>query len=193
MISSRLFRKTLIFFIILFGVVANVSAAYSGWLIYKRFTQEYESKAVAIARCVAHSDIDIIARSDAALIQSKIDQYLDLEGVSYVLVTDANGEVLAHTFIPVIPEQVLAAVNLVRNHDPLREGTLVQHVTLPQGDVIHVGMPILAGAAGFVYIGMDRSIITNYIWQSVLQQQGITMVIFVVSGIVAFLFIRSIS
>jgi diguanylate cyclase (GGDEF)-like protein/PAS domain S-box-containing protein len=193
MIRSRLFRKTLVFFIILFGVVANVSAAYSGWLIYKRLTQEYESKAVAIARSVAHSDIDIIARSDAALIQSKIDQYLDLEGVSYVLVTDAHGEVLAHTFIPVIPEQVLAAVNLVRSRDPLSDSTLVQHVTLPQGDVIHVGMPILAGAAGFVYIGMDRSIIANYIWQSVLQQQGITMVIFVVSGVVAFLFIRSIS
>ncbi|UZP68564.1 EAL domain-containing protein [Desulfovibrio mangrovi] len=193
MIRSRLFRKTLVFFIILFGVVANVSALYSGWLLYNRISQEYESKAVAIARSVAHSDIEIVAKSDAAHIQSKIDQYLDLEGVSYVLVTDADGEVLAHTFIPVIPDPVLAVIKHDRKPGELADDKLVQHITLPRGDVIHVGMPILAGAGGYVYIGMDRSIIVRYIWQAALQQQALTMVIFVVSAIVAFLFIRSIS
>lgn len=193
MIHSRLFRKTLIFFIILFGVVANVTALYSAWLLYERLSSEYTGKAIAIARSVAHSDLELIARRDAAFIQSKIDQYLDIEGVSYVLVTDGNGEVLAHTFVPVIPEPVLELTHHRWQDGTPDEGVLVRRITLRTGDVIHVAVPVLAGVGGFVHIGMDRSIIMSYIKSAALQQQGITMVIFVISAIIALLFIRSIS
>lgn len=192
MIRSRLFRNTLIFIIILFGFVANVTALYSAWILYHRLTDEYESKAVAIARSVAQSELDIIVRNDAASIQSRIDQYLDLEGVSFVLVTDSAGEVLAHTFIPVIPQTVLDLID--DSVGPvLMEAQRVQNITLTQGDVLYVRVPVLAGAGGFVHIGMDRSIITGYILAAVVRQHGLTMVFFIVSVVVAYLFMRSIS
>lgn len=193
MIRSRLFRKTLIFYVILFGVIANVTALSSAWVLYNRLISEYTSKAVAIARSVAHSDLEIIAKSDAAFIQSKIDQYLDIEGVSYVLVTDADGEVLAHTFIPVIPKAVLDVVQKSRRNSMLREEQTVVRLSLSSGDFIHVGVPVLAGVGGYVHIGMDRSIIMKYILTSALNQQGMTVIIFIASGFLAFFFIRSIS
>ncbi len=193
MIRSRLFRKTLVFIVLLFGLMANASALFSGWLLYNKLGEEYTSKAVAIARSVAHSDIELIAKRDAAFIQSKIDEYLDLEGVSYVLVTDAEGEVLAHTFIPVIPDAVRSVVEQYQQEEGLHEDPTVVRLALASGDVTHVGVPVLGGAGGYVHIGMDRSIIMGYIMSAVWKQQGITMVVFLVAVIIALFFIRSIS
>jgi len=192
-IRSRLFRKTLVFIVLLFGLMANASALFSGWLLYNKLGEEYTSKAVAIARSVAHSDIELIAKRDAAFIQSKIDEYLDLEGVSYVLVTDAEGEVLAHTFIPVIPDAVRSVVEQYQQEEGLHEDPTVVRLALASGDVTHVGVPVLGGAGGYVHIGMDRSIIMGYIMSAVWKQQGITMVVFLVAVIIALFFIRSIS
>jgi len=100
---SKLFKKTLIIIILLFGVMAPIISGYAGWILYDRLIEEYKSKAVAIADNIAQFSLEIILNRDASTLQSIVDQLQEIKGLSYVLVTNQNGEILSHTFAPNVP------------------------------------------------------------------------------------------
>ena len=100
---SKLFKKTLIIIILLFGVMAPIISGYAGWILYDRLIEEYKSKAVAIADNIAQFSLEIILNRDASTLQSIVDQLPEIKGLSYVLVTNQNGEILSHTFAPNVP------------------------------------------------------------------------------------------
>ena len=103
---SRLFTKVLVVLAVLFGFATLVMAAFSAWLLDRELSQEYQSKGTAIANSIAGSSIEILLFRDESTIQALIDQALEIEGVNYVFVVNAQGEVISHTFVPSIPAEV---------------------------------------------------------------------------------------
>lgn len=190
---SRLFRKTLLFMILGFAGIAAVMSLVFAHLVNRNLTAEYTDKAKALARTVAESDLSLILERDAAGVQSRIDQYLHIKGVAYVVVADEQGEILAHTFVPAVPPEVLARV---RASAGLRspERTSLAEVRTGEGhDYLHIATPMLEGLAGSIHIGMDRGEIRGYIRRALVQQLSITLLLFAVCTIAAALFIRNIS
>src|SRR4030095_8358919 len=61
------------------------------------------------------------------------------------------------------------------------------------GDFLDVALPILAGVAGYVHVGMDRSLIRSRIWSAVATQQGLMFAIFLLSVLVAYALVNRIS
>ena len=117
MIMSKLFKKTLLIIIILFIVIAVTIAISSGWNLYKDLVQEYKSKGTAIAKSIAGSSVETLLSRDASTIQSMIDQFLEISGVSYVFVVDSQGEIISHTFVPNVPDEILKIKNeKAKNH-----------------------------------------------------------------------------
>ena len=53
--------------------------------------------------------------------------------------------------------------------------------------------PILAGVAGYVHVGMDRSLIRSRIWSAVATQQGLMFAIFLLSVLAAYALVKRIS
>src|SRR6266496_3238799 len=96
--TPKLFTKTLILIVILFGVIATATSVLSGWILYRSLTDEYRSKGIAIAQSVADSSAEIILHRDLSTVQAIIDQFAEIGGVAYVFVSDAQGEVVSHTF-----------------------------------------------------------------------------------------------
>ncbi|QJT09088.1 EAL domain-containing protein [Oceanidesulfovibrio marinus] len=190
---SRLFHKTLLFMIVVFGVIATVSSLLTAFLLDSRLTDEYESKAIALAGSLAESDIDKILARDAAMVQARIDQYLHIEGVSYVLVTDNKGEVLAHTFAPKVPQPIVELYTSLTQRKDLALEPHLEIIKVGDSSYIHAAYPILAGVGGWVHIGMDHSRITDYIRSGIYRYQIATLLVFLSSVAVAFLFTRNIS
>ncbi|SKA72468.1 PAS domain S-box-containing protein/diguanylate cyclase (GGDEF) domain-containing protein [Paucidesulfovibrio gracilis DSM 16080] len=188
-----LFAKTLGFMVVIFGVIATATSVLSGWQIHTQLTSEYESKALALAYSMARSDLDTILERDAAAVQSRIDQYLRIEGVAYVLVADDQGEVIAHTFTPGVPEPVADIVDLETRH--AFEGGEYDLRMMRSGGTqyLHVAMPILTGLVGYVHIGMDMGLINGYIRSAIVKQQVITLVLFLASVGAAWAFVNRIS
>ena len=91
---STLFQKTLLGQILLFGVIALSASAFSAWHLHWHLTAEYRSKGRAIARSVASSTETMIASSPPETIQAVIDEFLDIQGVAYMLVVDADREIV---------------------------------------------------------------------------------------------------
>ena len=162
---QKLFQRTRFGIFLLFGVIVLSTSALCIYTVDTQLTAEYESNSQNIAKSVA----------DATL-QSMIDQFVEIQGIRYIYITSENGEYLAHTFVPGIPEQILASDHA--NLEPVER-------SIPGlGDFLEVGSPILAGVAGTVHVGMDQDEVALKI-QRAIGQQVILICIFLVVGVLA--------
>jgi diguanylate cyclase (GGDEF)-like protein/PAS domain S-box-containing protein len=190
--ASKLFVKPLLLLVVIFGMIAVVTSVTFSNRLRDEMTREYESKALALARSVAESDISTILSQDAGALQGRIDQYLGISAVSYVLVADENGNVLAHTFVPFIPERILRMVGETPRVET-REEHILRDVMLDGERYLHVSSPILSGLAGDVHIGMDYAVIDRNIHEAVVEQQVVMLILFGASLLLVFLFVVNIS
>ncbi|WP_272701033.1 EAL domain-containing protein [Desulfovibrio sp. Fe33] len=190
--APKLFVKPLLLMVVIFGIVAVVTSMTFSSQLRRELTREYESKALALARSVAESDIATILSQDAGSLQGRIDQYLAINAVSYVLIADENGKVLAHTFVPVIPPRILRLVAETPKLEA-REDHILRDVILDGKRYLHVSSPILSGLAGDVHIGMDYAGIDKNIHEAVLEQQVVMLILLGASLLLVFFFVVNIS
>ena len=173
---QKLFRIPLFGIFLLFGIIAVSTSWVCIATVDSQLSEEYESNSAGIAQTIADASVDIILNRDLSALQSLIDQFLEIQGISYIYIVDENGEFLAHTFVPGIPEEILAS-------DPANTETVERQLS-GADTFVEVGSPILAGVAGTVHIGMDKSVITLKIQQAVGRQMYLISSIFLV-GIIA--------
>jgi phosphoserine phosphatase RsbU/P len=190
---SRLLRKTLLLMIVLFGVIAIGTSIVSGWNLYKQLTLEYRSKGAAIAKSIADASVEIIVNRDPSTVQAIVDQFDGIDGVAYVFVVDRSGGIFAHTFVPGVPPEVLA-IQRRATAAATDDGLVSVDLYVPRlGDVIDISAPILTGVGGYAHVGMDRTVIRAKIWSALFQQQGLMLLIFLVSVVIAYLLVNRIS
>ncbi|MFZ3138698.1 MAG: ATP-binding protein [Thermodesulfovibrionales bacterium] len=189
MIVSKLFKKTLFIIIVLFGVIAFTIAVSSGWNLYNDLIQEYKSKGTAIAKSIAGSSVETLLNRDASTVQAMIDQFLEIIGVSYVFVVDAQGEIISHTFVPSVPDEIMKIKG-----EKTKSVTRIQDLRLEgKGDFIDISAPILEGAIGFVHVGMDKGIIMSQMQSAMIRQLYLLLIIFLISISMAYIFVNKIS
>ena len=169
---QRLFQKTLFGIFLLFGIIAVSTSWVCIATVDSQLSEEYVSNSKGIAKTIADASVDIILNRDLSALQSLIDQFLEIQGINYIYIVNESGEFLAHTFVPGIPEQILAS-------DPSNTETVERRLS-GADSYVEVGSPILAGVAGTVHIGMDKSLITLKIQQAVGRQMYLISSIFVV-------------
>jgi PAS domain S-box-containing protein len=186
--SRGLFTKSLMILLGLFGVTTLVMSAFSAWSIDYNMSKEFENKGTAISESIAGASVETFVNRDPASAQAIIDERLErTPGVAYILVTDNQGEIIAHTFVPSIPEQV-------RLLSQDRHRTITQDVEVSGlGDCIDVCSPILAGEVGYVHVGMARAPIRQNIWSRSLQMVGLFTLLFVVGAVATYFLMRRIS
>ena len=169
---QRLFQKTLFGIFLLFGVIAVSTSWVCIATVDSQLSEEYVSNSKGIAKTIADASVDIILNRDLSALQSLIDQFLEIQGINYIYIVNENGEFLAHTFVPGIPEEILSS-------DPsITDG--IERSFSGAENYIEVGSPILAGVAGSVHIGMDKGLISLKIQRAVGRQMYLISSIFVV-------------
>ena len=169
---TRLFQRTMfgIFFLfLLIGVSTSVVSIYS---VDLHLTSEYEENSRDIAKTIADASVDIILNRDLSSLQSLIDQFVEIQGISYIYIVNDTDEYLAHTFVPGIPEEILESER--------RVGETVTRNLAGMGDFVEVSSYILAGHVGSVHIGMDVSHVALAIQQAIGNQIYLIAIIFFV-------------
>lgn len=190
----KLFNRPFLFVAVIFGLVATASSILFANRLETELTREYQSKALALARSIADSDVHTVLNEDAAALQARIDSYLSIEGVSYVLVADPQQDIISHTFVPDVPDKVAALVDQVHDSVLGDDAYLVEKMQLEDGfHYLHVAQPILGGLGGSIHIGMNLEAIESNIRSAVLEQQGITLLIFCGSVLFLYFFIQNLS
>ena len=173
---QKLFQKTRFGIFALFGLIVLSTSFLCIYTVDTQLSAEYASNSKDIAKTIANASVDILLNRNLATLQSMIDQFVEIQGIRYIYITSEKGEYLAHTFVPGIPEEILAS-------DP--SSTEPVERSIPGlGDFLEVGSPILAGVAGTVHVGMDLDIVALKI-QRAIGQQVILISIFLVVGVLA--------
>jgi serine phosphatase RsbU (regulator of sigma subunit) len=178
---SKLFQKTLVIIVLLFGTIAAATSALSVWELRNHLTREYKSKGKAISESIARSSVEILLNRDASTVQAIVDQYVEISGVSYVFVVNAEGEIISHTFVPQVPEDIL---KIVKTEE---EETEIMHIELHEiGKIIDIASPILAGVVGHVHVGMDKDVINAHIRTAVFKQLYLNFAFFLLAVAIAY-------
>ena len=186
---TPLFRKVLVGIIGVFALVAIVLSIGSAWHLDRSLRTEFRSKGSAIANSIASSAVELLVNRDASTLQATIDQFLEIRGVAYVFVVDDAHEIVAHTFVPFVPDAVRrSAIDRQARGD---DAISVTELEVPgAGSYLDVAAPILAGVAGTTHVGMDLGIITGDVRMAILQQQLVLAGVFVVSLVLAYGFVN---
>jgi hypothetical protein len=109
---SKIFRKTLLAVILVFGVTANGTALLSAWLLNRHLTEAVESRARGIATVVAAAESGALAEGKPVSLQIFLEAFARLDGVGYVAVFDRQGHVLVQALSEGVPESApLAATD----------------------------------------------------------------------------------
>jgi PAS domain S-box-containing protein len=183
-----LLPRTMCILIGLFGVTILVVAGFLTWSIDQTLTAEFQRNGKDIAQSIASSSVDLLFNHDPTTVQAMIDERRDgLPSVTYILVMNEHGDVIAHTFVPKIPDEVRLLTG-----DPHKTTFDRIHVD-GLGDSIDVCSAILAGQGGYVHVGMDRKPIQELIWLRTYQMAGLLALLFLVSALTTFVLMRRIT
>ena len=87
---ARFYQKTLFGMFALMGLIVVSTSVLYVRTVDRQLTDDFQTSSRAIARTIANSNIDAIVTQNYSALQSTIDQYVEIPGISYVFVVDAN-------------------------------------------------------------------------------------------------------
>src|ERR671924_1401972 len=106
-----LLTKIIVFLTIVLVPLAAITWYASVRTLRERMTDEFTSKGTAIANSLASSGVDLILNRDASTVQARVDEVVSgkdaITGVAYVMVYDTQKTLIAHTFHPIVPPDVI--------------------------------------------------------------------------------------
>jgi len=193
-VKSRLLVRLVLFMVAAFGLMAAATSFLAARELRAMLVNEYKFRALAIARSIADGNTELLLMQNAGSVQAAIDQHQEMGDLSYILVVDPKGEIVAHTFTPEVPQAVRRQIAGIKGGGPAVIGPDIRTLSLEDGhEVIHVAQPVLNGRGGFVHIGMDTEPIRKATAHAIVRQQALTLAVLLLCVVVAFLYIRVIT
>lgn len=116
-----------------------------------------QSQGEVIATSLANAAIDLILSHDAPAVQALVNELLAIEGVAYLMVYSQDETLIAHTFAPFMPADLVRQNTLAGQQEPRTVHLVYRDPASGQPQrVIDIGVPILAGELGVARVGMNE-------------------------------------
>src|SRR5438552_17300661 len=175
---ARFYQKTLFGIFALMGLIVALTSALYVHTVDRQLTDDFVKNSRTIARSIANSNIDLIVHQNYSALQSIIDQFVQISGISYVFVVDANGVIIAHTFVPGVPDEIAADYKDAKDvYDRALAGL---------GNFSEVTAGIVAGEAGHVHVGMDKGYVALQVQTAIGKEVYLLGIILIVSVLVSY-------
>src|SRR5947208_6535966 len=175
---ARFYQKTLFGIFALMGLMVALTSALYVHTVDRQLTDDFLKNSRTIARSIANSNIDLIVHQNYSALQSIIDQFVEVSGISYVFVVDGYVVIIAHTLVPGVPDEIAADYKDAKDvYDRALAGL---------GNFSEVTAGIVAGEAGHVHIGMDKGYVALQVQTAIGKEVYLLTIIFVVSVMVCY-------
>ena len=111
--------------------------------------EQFISKGKTVVNTLASSIQEIILNRDPSTVQGYLDQYRNVDDISFIIIFDENNMIIAPTFYPKVPQTYLKAAN-----EKLKSDLVVNEEVLNGDRELVIARPILNGLLGRIYMGM---------------------------------------
>lgn len=175
---ARFYQKTLFGVFALMGLILVSTSIIYVHTVDRQLTDYFLNSSRSIARAIANSDSDLIVNQNYPALQSVIDQYVETPGISYVFVVDGDGTIIAHTFVPGVPDEIAA--------DYKGDKDTYDRTLAGLGSFSEVTAGIIGGQAGRVHVGMDKGYFALQVQTAIGKVVYLLTIIFVVSVLVTY-------
>ncbi|MGE4250500.1 MAG: hypothetical protein AB7F09_13975 [Parvibaculaceae bacterium] len=182
---ARFYQKTLFGIFALMGLILVSTSVIYVRTVDRQLTDYFLNSSRAIARAIANSDSDLIVNQNYSALQSVIDQYLEIPGVSYVFVVDGEGTIIAHTFVPGVPDEIAA--------DYKGDKGVYDRTLAGLGGFSEVTAGIIAGQAGRVHVGMDKGYFALQVQTAIGRVVYLLTIIFVITVLATYALMYQVS
>src|SRR5215467_7936999 len=175
---AQFYQKTLFGLFVIIGLIVAFTSALYVNTVDRQLTGDFLNNSRAIARSIADSNVDLIVHQNYSALQSIIDQFVEISGISYVFVVDEKGVIIAHTFVPGVPDEILADYKAAKEvYDRTLAGL---------GNFSEATAGILAGEAGYVHVGMDKGYIALQVQTAIGKEVYLLSIILIVSVLASY-------
>jgi uncharacterized membrane protein affecting hemolysin expression len=175
---ARFYQRTLFGVFAIIGLIVALTSVLYVYTVDRQLTGDLLKNSRAIARSIADSNVDLIVQRNYSALQSIIDQFVEISSISYVFVVDEKGAIIAHTFVPGVPGEILADYKSAKDvYDRTLAGL---------GNFSEVTEGMLAGQAGYVHVGMDKDYIALQVQTAIGKEVYLLSIILIVSVLVTF-------
>jgi sensor histidine kinase regulating citrate/malate metabolism len=182
---ARFYQKTLFGIFAIIGLIVALTSALYVYTVDRQLTGDFLKNSRAIARSIADSNVNLIVHGNYSALQSIIDQFIEISSISYVFVVDEKGVIVAHTFVPGVPDEILADYKGAKD--------VYNRALSGLGNFSEVTAAILAGEAGYVHVGMDKDYIALQVQTAIGKEVYLLSIILIVSVLVSYWLIYLVS
>src|SRR5438552_17844663 len=175
---ARFYQKTLFGVFAIIGLIVALTSALCVYTVDRQLAGDFLKSSRAITRSIADSNVDLIVHQNYSALQSIIDQFVEISSISYVFVVDEKGVIIAHTFVPGVPDEIVVDY---KNAKDVYDRTLAG-----LGNFSEVTAGILAGEAGYVHVGMDKGYIALQVQTAIGKEVYLLGIILIVSVLVSY-------
>lgn len=185
LIKNNLKLKILIPIVAIFLIIGSVIYIIATNSIKTTLQDEFISKGKALINTMASSVQDTILNRDSSTVQSYIDQYRNVEGISFIIILDENNEIIAHTFYPKVPDEYIRlAGNIKPQVREYKDYLTIREEVLNERRELVLARPILNGLLGRIYVGMGiekrETEIISPLFKRIMLVMGICTILMVV-------------
>ncbi|MCP3900964.1 MAG: PAS domain S-box protein [Desulfobacteraceae bacterium] len=144
-------------------VVSVVIALFTRWLLISSLTKELIQRGTGIAQSIAdNARVYMLTKNKAELTSISYDARLGNRKniVRYLIVSDKDGNILAHSFTTYFPDRLK---KIVKNQK--HEEQSIESINISKYPVFHVSVPVKEGlyTIGSVQVGLDKQHIERLI------------------------------
>ena len=176
----RLFKKNIVILVILLLVVALASSFFSGFHLNLRLTEEYIGRGSAISTAIATVGGESLLTEDNDTIARTIEPLIDLQDNVYVLIHDASGRIVYHTFDEVLPDEGSRIVDASKSENaPVIKVSGI-------GKFFDVASEI-GGSGAYVHVGLGRATIRRYVALAFVGQMIVILVLYAATVIIGYI------
>ncbi len=144
--------------------------------LYKTLCEKLQKRGVSIAKHVGRISIEPLLTRQFAILELMVrDLKKTEEDIEYIIVLNARGEVVAHTFNQVFPSDLMQA-NKPASGEPMR----IQKLAINGKTVFDISVPLLVGSAGTAHVGISEASVRNNVDEIIRMIAGIIAIILIV-------------
>ena len=149
--------KIVIFLVLILFTFAGVGLFISSTNLRNALRSGLAQEGTAAAATLATIAPSFLAAGNTTELQTLASQEAGISEVYYVWISDDQGNIIVHTFVPFVPEEVVQAATET-SAATSEEGVQLSYYDLETDqtqNVLQFAAPILDGQLGTVYIGMN--------------------------------------